>query len=238
MNYQKEQFQPRKAGAGETRDFDSTHYNLPQPARISFMRFASPLCFVPAPDSARTVCPNAWDSCVSSSFQLPVPVIPASRNKTLFRSRSVWSLVFLIPRCFCQSALFLLTLDQMSQSHYRMVEDHSRPGKAHDSADLLPHFRLVAMYFAIWTKGFCLHERTVITSASGVGIQFLAFRTQLSLFCMVISTTIEADHFRDNYLHALPLRFYIHSGSLRLCCAARRLAMVFFPKAVFTRFSV
>lgn len=45
------------------------------------------------------------------------------------------------------------------------------------------------------------------------------------LFKILLSTTIEAVHFRDNYLLALPLRFYIHSGSLSLCCAARWLAI-------------
>ena len=105
-----------------------------------------------------------------------------------------------------------------------MIEEHPRPGKAHDGTDLLAHFRLVAMHFAVWAKGFCFHKRAVITSASGINIQFLALRAQLSLFCMVISATIETDHFGDDSLLALPLRFYIHSGSLSLCCAARRLA--------------
>ena len=94
----------------------------------------------------------------------------------------------------------------------RIVKQHPGAGKPHDLTDFFPHLRLIAMYLTIGAKSLCLHKRTFITAYFGISLQIFALQTQLCLGAamtslLVMSTAIDADHFRNNLFFPLSFLF-------------------------------
>jgi len=77
--------------------------------------------------------------------------------------------------------------------HDGVYKEHPRPGKTHHFANLLSHFRFIAMYTAVGAKGFRLHKWTMITAAARILLKGGAIVTE-SMFCAVVLMTVERDH--------------------------------------------
>ena len=58
---------------------------------------------------------------------------------------------------------FFFGFDQVTDSHQRVMKQHSWTRKAHHRTDLFTHLRLIAMHTAVGTEGFVFHKRAVLT---------------------------------------------------------------------------
>ncbi len=112
--------------------------------------------------------------------------------------------------CFCfsfQSPPFLFRFIHMSARRNRMVEYHTRTRKSHNLSDFLPHLGPITMHLAVGAKCFRFHERTQITSSSGVFIQFLTGFTQ-SLFGVMALLAVQRNHLRNKLFLSISLINY------------------------------
>ena len=85
-----------------------------------------------------------------------------------------------------------------------VVKDHPGAGKAHHSANFFPHLWLVAMYPAVGTEGFRLHERAAIGALAGVIVLRCAVWAEGPLRVMV-SAAAQGDHLGHHLLFPFPL---------------------------------
>lgn len=66
---------------------------------------------------------------------------------------------------------------QMSDRLHRMIQHHPRPGPAHNGADTLPHFIIVAVDGTFAASGFVRTETAAVEAVDGVVKQFAAGST-------------------------------------------------------------
>lgn len=91
----------------------------------------------------------------------------------------------------------------MAQRLYGMVKEHPGAGKTHDSPDLFPHIRFIAMDTAVGTEGLRLHEGTPVTAEPGIGVQGGTFGAEC--FAAVLFAAVNGDHQGDGLFFPLPL---------------------------------
>ena len=77
-----------------------------------------------------------------------------------------------------------------------MIQQHPRPRKPHNGADLFPHFRLVAMYFTVAAGRFSFTEPATVQPGKSVLLQLTAAiaHSPVTLF----AAAIQADHLCDH----------------------------------------
>ena len=120
----------------------------------------------------------------------------------------------------------------MPDDQHGVDEQHAGAAPAHNGADLLTHFGLVAVYFAGGAKGFGFHKGAAFNALQGVIMQGLALRAQAAFRRMVVFAAVQGDHLADQQLFAVPLfcnRLFCHQLTLPLSTEWRRGQM----KAVF-----
>ena len=65
----------------------------------------------------------------------------------------------------------------MFDSRYRMINHHPRPSPAHNGADTLPHFIIVAVDGTFAASGLVVAETAAVEAIESVVEQFAAGRT-------------------------------------------------------------
>lgn len=65
----------------------------------------------------------------------------------------------------------------MTERLRRMIQHHPRPSPAHNGADTLPHFIIVAVDGTFAASGFIRTETAAVEAVEGVVKQFAAGRT-------------------------------------------------------------
>jgi hypothetical protein len=101
-------------------------------------------------------------------------------------------------------------IPKMEYGQDRMPEEHTRPGVAHNGANPLPHFGLVTVDRAFFTRGFALLEGAFVQVIEGVLQEFLALGAEHALR-RVMFFAVEADH--GLYCFSFP----DHAG-MQICC--------------------
>ena len=96
----------------------------------------------------------------------------------------------------------------MTDRHNGMIKDHPGAGKTHDFPDFFTHVFFVAMYFAVGTEGFRLHEGAFIAALSCVGFQCGTIGAKF--FLTVLFTAVNGDHQGNGFFFPLPFGFHIH----------------------------
>lgn len=79
-----------------------------------------------------------------------------------------------------------------------MVDDHPRPGIAHDGPDFLAHVFFVAVDGTVGADGLVLAELAVFRPLLGIGEEFLAFRAEFFIGRSVVVAAIKPDHCFDS----------------------------------------
>ena len=74
----------------------------------------------------------------------------------------------------------------MPDGQHGVDEQHAGAAPAHNGADLLTHFGLVAVCFAGGAKGFGFHKGAAFNALQGVIMQGLALRAQAAFRRMVV----------------------------------------------------
>ena len=130
-------------------------------------------------------------------------VWPAGRVFILENSASLFRFA-LRPECDCY----------MPDGKHRVHRQHPRACPAHHRADLLPHFRLVAVHFAGRTEGLGLHERAFVNAGQGVIVQLPALRAQAAFGCFVLPAAVKSDHLAHQHLFICALLIQVLRGIL------------------------
>ena len=93
-----------------------------------------------------------------------------------------------------------------------MHRQHSGPGPAHDSADLFPHLRLIAMHLAGRAKGLGLHKGAVLNAGQRIIMQLLAFRAETASEGVMLLAAVERDHLTDKHFFVGTLLCQVFRG--------------------------
>ena len=94
--------------------------------------------------------------------------------------------------------------------HQRAVKKHSRPGKAHDFANLCFHLGRVAVDAAIAAEGLLFHKGTDVASVEGVVANLGTIGTEILFLCPMFAAAINADHFFDDLFFPFSFLFCGH----------------------------
>ena len=105
---------------------------------------------------------------------------------------------------FLQPPFLHLRRNDMGNRRNRMIEHHSRAGKAHHLTDFLPHLRFVAMHSAVRAECLRFHKRTMIASGLCIAFQFSTFAAEFA-FGVVLLSAVQRDHLRHHLLFLFPL---------------------------------
>ena len=103
----------------------------------------------------------------------------------------------------------------MRHCQNRMIEKHPGTGKAHDFPDFCPHFRAIAVCFAVRAERFALHKWAVIGAVYGIGQNFPAVWAQIRPMMLLLA--IKLDHLGNNPLFLFPLIRNGFHGDRPLC---------------------
>lgn len=124
----------------------------------------------------------------------------------------------------------------MPDGQHGVDEQHAGAAPAHNGADLLTHFGLVAVYFAGGAKGFGFHKGAVFNALQGVIMQGLALRAQAAFRRMVVlrqyraiislSSSFSPSRFSATVCFAIssPSRSQQNGGGLLQRCVTRVLS--------------
>ena len=102
----------------------------------------------------------------------------------------------------------------MSDREDRVSKQHPRPGITHDLCDLLFFGRLVAVYWAIRARGFCITVRAFVEAPEGIAQK----RRTVGAGCLGVlrmpGSTIDAHHLLDGLFFTLYMLIaWLHGGS-------------------------
>ena len=95
-----------------------------------------------------------------------------------------------------------------------MHRQHSGPGPAHDSADLFPHLRLIAMHLAGRAKGLGLHKGAMLDPGQRIIMELLALRAEFSLRAVMLFAAVKCDHLADQQFFIVSLFGKVFRGGL------------------------
>ena len=102
----------------------------------------------------------------------------------------------------------------MPDGQHRVHRQHPGACPAHHRADLLPHFRLVAVHFAGRAEGLGLHEWALINAHQGIIVQLPALRAQGSFWGVVLPAAVKSDHLAHQHLFICALLIQVLRGIL------------------------
>ena len=104
--------------------------------------------------------------------------------------------------------------DHMLDGENGMHRQHSGPGPAHDSADLFPHLRLIAMHLAGRAKGLGLHKGAVLNPGQCIIMELLALRAETASEGVMLLAAVKCDHLADQQFFIVSLFGKVFRGGL------------------------
>ena len=88
--------------------------------------------------------------------------------------RSTTAGVALPPRA---NRLAAQAIDEVKQRHHRMAKQHARTGVPHNDSDPLPHFRPVAVHWALGARRLAILEWALVETGQSIAQELPALRT-------------------------------------------------------------